>query len=67
MAIGTAVQRSSIVYVYDEKGSLLFSLPSGMNEKDGLTGYTSGTVTIRRANIIYTYNDKGQQISTTHV
>lgn len=53
MAIATATQKGSSVYVYNEKGSLLFS-------KSGeLQGYTSSTVSIRRGSTVYTYDEKG--------
>jgi len=36
MAIGNAVQRSSFVYVYDEKGRQLCTLSAGGGQQDGL-------------------------------
>ena len=65
MAIGNAVQRGSLVYVYDEKGRQLSSIIAGSGPKDGLTGYTSSTVNIRRGTLIYTYDEKGRQIAST--
>jgi len=65
MAIGNAVQRSSFVYVYDDKDRQLCMLSAGAGPQDGLKGYTSSTVNIRKAGFIYTYNEKGQQISMT--
>ena len=59
MAIANAVQRGSLIYVYNEKGSLIFTLPSGSGPKDGLKGYTSGGVNVQRGNLIYMYNDRG--------
>ena len=54
MAIGNAVQRGRVVYVYDEKGHDLFAQSAGDGPQDGLKGYTTGTVNIRRGNFIYT-------------
>ena len=54
MAIGSAVQRGSLVYVYDEKGRRLTSLLAGKGPKDELQGYTSSTVSVRRGSLIYT-------------
>lgn len=65
MAIGNAVQRGSVVYVYDEKGRHLTTLSAGVGPQDGLTGYTGASVSIRRGTIIYTYDERGRQISTT--
>jgi hypothetical protein len=60
MAIGNAVEKGLLVYVYDEKGRQLYT-KSG----DGLKGYTSSTVNIKLGILIYTYDEKGRQISTT--
>lgn len=65
MAISNAVQRGAYVYVYDEKGRQMFTLPAGYGPNDGMTGYTSGTINIRRGNYIYTYDDRGRQTYTT--
>ena len=65
MAIGSAVQRGSLVYVYDEKGRRLTSLLAGKGMKDGLQGYTSATVSVRRGSLIYTYDERGRRLSST--
>ncbi len=61
MAIGSAVQRGSFVYVYDEKGQQLATVPAG----EGMQGYTGSTVSVRRGAFVYTYDERGRQISTT--
>lgn len=53
MAIAAATQRGDFVYVYNERGGLLFTL-SGE-----LQGYTGGTISIRRGSFVYVYDDKG--------
>ncbi|MBX3741271.1 MAG: hypothetical protein KF712_09795 [Akkermansiaceae bacterium] len=63
MAIANALKKGSSIFVYDEKGRQLFTLPAGSGPNDGLTGYTSATVSIRRGSSIFTYNDKGRQTS----
>ena len=65
MAIGNAVEKGTLVYVYDEKGRQLFSKSKGGMPGDGLKGYTSSTVNIRHGSLIYTYDEKGRQISST--
>ena len=50
--IATVVERGGFAYVYDEKGSQFLALAAG----DGVTGYTSTTVSIRRGNFIYIFN-----------
>jgi len=64
MAISTAVQRGTIVYVYDAKGHQLCSVSVGNGPKDGLQGFTSSSVSVRRGTIIYVYDEKGRQISS---
>lgn len=59
MAIGNAVQKGGMVYIYDEKGRQTGCVSAG----DGMTGYTSGSVNVKKGGMIYGYNDKGRQIS----
>ena len=61
MAIASAVERGSYVYVYDEKGKQLFSKPAGSGPDDGLKGYTSGAVSIQIRGYLYTYDEHGRQ------
>jgi hypothetical protein len=65
MAIGSAVQRGSLIYVYDEKGRRLTSLLAGQGPKDGLQGHTSSTISVRGGSLIYTYNERGRRLSST--
>ena len=65
MPIGNAVQRGGTVYVYDEKGRQITTLPAGTGPRDGLKGYTGSTVNIQRNSTIYSYDEKGRQRSTT--
>lgn len=64
MAIASAVQRGAFVYVYDERGRLLTTLAAGTGPRDGLQGYTGGTVAIRRGAFVYVYDERGQLRST---
>lgn len=57
--IGSAIQRGSTVYVYNEKGSVLSTIPSSSKPGEGLTGFTSSTVSVRRGSTVYTYNERG--------
>lgn len=65
MAIGNAVERGSLVYIYDEKGHQTATVPKGSGAADGLKGYISTTVNVRRGAIIYSYDAKGHQLSTS--
>lgn len=61
MAIGSAVQKGKTIYVYNEKGHVMFGKPG-----DKLVGYTATTVSIQRGNTVYVYNEKGHaKFSTT--
>lgn len=65
MAIGNAIERQGYVYVYDEKGTKLWSRSYSQNDgKSGLKGYTSGTVNIQEDNYIFSYDIKGNKVSS---
>ena len=60
--IGSAIERGSIIYVYDEHGRTLFSKSRGNGPDDGLLGFTGSTVTMRYGSIVYTYDENGMTI-----
>ena len=62
MAIGSAIERGSLICVYDERRTTLFSKARGSGAKDGLLGFTGSTVTARYGSIIYTYDERGMTI-----
>ena len=62
MAIGSAIERGSLICVYDERGMTLFSNTRGSGPNDGLMGFTGSTVTARFGSIIYTYDEKGMTL-----
>ena len=62
MTIGSAIERGSLICVYDEHGHTLFSKARGSGPKDGLLGFTSSTVTVRFGSIIYTYGERGETL-----
>ncbi len=62
MAIGSAFERGSLIYVYDENGRTLFSKACGSGHEDGLLGFTGSTVTVRFGSVIYTYDERGMTI-----
>jgi len=62
MAIGSALERGSLICVYDEHGSTLFQKSRGSGATDGLIGCTGSTVTVRFGSVIYTYDEKGMTI-----
>jgi len=65
MAIGNAVQQASMVHVYDKKRRQVCGIPIGGGARDGLTGYTSGTVNSRCDSMIYKHDAEEYQISAT--
>ena len=60
--IGSALERGSLIVVYDEKGMSLFSKSKGSGPQDGLLGFTGSTVTVRFGSVIYTYGERGQTL-----
>jgi isopentenyldiphosphate isomerase len=60
MAIGSVIQRGRTIYVYDERGRVLFTRDAGSGPEDGLKGYTSDTVTIRRGHTLYVLDERGR-------
>jgi len=60
--IGSALERGSLIYVFDEDGRTLFAKARGSGPRDGLLGFTGSTVTVRFGSIIHTYDEDGQTI-----
>ena len=60
--IGSALERGSLIVVYDEKGMSLFSKAKGSGPQDGLLGFTGSTVTVRHGSVVYTFDVKGMTI-----
>ena len=60
--IGSALERGSLIVVYDEKGMSLFSKAKGSGPQDGLLGFTGSTVTVRFGSLIHTYGEHGQTV-----
>jgi len=65
MAIGSAVQKGSTIFIYDERGLQTGAIFIGVAQpSDGLLGYTGSSLSVRKGATIFTYNDKGQQIGS---
>ena len=67
MAIGSAIERDSYIFVFDEHGRSLFSKVRGNGPHDGLLGFTGATVTVRFGSIVYTYDQRGTTIYANSV
>ena len=61
MAIGSAIERGSMIVVFDETETL-FSKARGSGPKDGLLRFSGSTVTARFGSNIYTYDEKGMTL-----
>ncbi len=59
MAIGSALERGSLICVFDEHGITLFSKARGDGPNDGLLGFTGSTVTVRFGSRVITYDEHG--------
>lgn len=57
MAITTAVQKGSMVYVYDGNRQL-FCKPGELH------GYTANSLSVKKNGFIFTFDEKGRQISS---
>ncbi len=55
MAIATAVQRGSWVYVFDEAGRQLTTISGDLH------GFTGSSVSVKRGNWIYVFDEHGHQ------
>lgn len=62
MAIGSAIERGSLIYVFDEHGRTLFAKARGNGPDDSLMGFTGSSVTVRFGSTIYTYDQTGMTI-----
>ncbi|MFN3786002.1 MAG: hypothetical protein ACK4RS_04090 [Thiothrix sp.] len=63
MTIGYAIQRGTLIYVYDQDGRQVTSVSApGRFPEDGLKGYTANSIYVRKGTLIYAYDENGRQI-----
>jgi hypothetical protein len=60
MAIGSAIERGSVILVYNKHGHMLFSKPKGSGPQDRLLGFIGSTVTVQAGSNVFTYGEHGQ-------
>ena len=60
MASGSVVQRGRTIYVYDERGPVLFTRDAGTGPEDGVKSYSGDTVTTRRGHTLYVLDERGR-------
>ncbi|EIJ36426.1 hypothetical protein [Thiothrix nivea] len=62
MAIGHALQKGTLIYVYDQSGHQITSISApGRYQEDGLKGFTPEAVHVQKGQLLYLYNERGQQ------
>lgn len=62
MSIQSAIPMGENVFVYDESGRVIFTVPLGNNPDNGLVGCTGSGVSVRRGGVVTTYNERGQAV-----
>lgn len=68
MAISKAIQKGTLIYIYDETGRQQTSISAvGCDPDDGLQGYMPDAVYVRKGRLMYAYNEKGHLVSRTPV
>jgi len=66
MAISKAVQRGTLIYIYDQNGEAVTSIsaPSRL-PSDGLKAYTAESISVQKGSLLYNYDKQGKQTSIT--
>lgn len=66
MAISKAVQRGSLIYIYDQDGEAVTSIsaPSRL-PTDGLKTYDSQSISVQKGALLYNYDKQGRQTGIT--
>lgn len=63
MTIGHAVQKGSLIYIYDQQGKQIMSVSApGRWPEDGLKSYTSNAVSVQKGTLIYRYDAAGHMV-----
>jgi hypothetical protein len=64
MSISKAVQRGTLVYIYDQDGMAVTSISAaGRCPGDGLKAYTPSSVSVQKGGLLYSYDKGGRQTS----
>lgn len=67
MAIGSVIERGTLVCVYNDKNMQIFSKSIEPKKGDRLMGYTGSSVSIKIGSSVHTYNEKGINIGSKSV
>jgi len=60
MAIGSVIERTGCLFVYDERGRQISTISVLSN--DELRGYTGSTVSVQRGSFVFSYDEQGRQM-----
>lgn len=62
MSIGRAVQRGTLIYIYDQDDRAITSISvPGRWPGDGLKAYTPDNISVQKGPLVYRYNQFGKQ------
>lgn len=66
MAISKAVQRGTLIYIYDQNGEAVTSIsaPSRL-PTDGLKAFNSQGISVQKGSLLYSYDKHGRQTGIT--
>ena len=63
MSIGHAIQKGSLIYIYDQHGKQITSVSApGRWPEDGLKHHTSTTISVQKGSPIYRYDESGRMV-----
>lgn len=66
MAIGKAVQRGTLIYIYDQNGAAVTSISAPARlPSDGLKAYDAQSVSVQKGTLLYRYDKQGRQTGVT--
>lgn len=66
MTISKAVQRGTLIYIYDQDGAAVTSISApGRWPGDGLKTYDRDTVNVQKGSLVYSYDKYGKRRGIT--
>lgn len=68
MAISKAVQRGTLIYIYDQDGEAVTSISAPSRwPTDGLKSYTPTSINVQKGSLLYSYDKNGRQMGITRM
>lgn len=66
MPIGKAVQRGTLIYIYDQEGKAVTSISAPSRwPTDGLKAYSPTNISVQKGTLLYSYDKNGRQTGIT--